>query len=128
MLEDSIFKAMGCVARPISRKSEGGRSQKMLDAIEKERQNHASKGTWDYSGVSEYADVAMIEKGAEFVQPNLILVEKNSEDPNPLNRKCKARLAALGDKVIDAFGLFWTYGGRGGVIWLANYYGMLNGG
>lgn len=101
---DNFFSELfGAVARPIKLKSEEGQSEKMKAAIHKEQQNHAAKGTWDYSKVMEYDEARKVE-GSEFVRANLILVEKDSENADPEKRRYKARLVALGDNVRDAFG------------------------
>ena len=71
----------GTVARTIKLKPPEGQSPKMKTAIEKERQNHVGKGTWNYKGVLEYDKARQIEK-AQFARANLILVEKNAEDQN----------------------------------------------
>lgn len=106
LTHDDICAALfGNVARPVRLNSEEGKSEEAIKAIQKEDDNHRNKGTWDYSEVEEWSEVRMKIAGAEIVRANLILVEKNSEDPNPALRKLKARLVARGDDVRDACGM-----------------------
>lgn len=102
--EEVCAALFGNVARPVKLSSEEGKSEEAIKAIKKEDDNHMKKGTWDYNEVEEWNKVRDMIPGAEIVRAHLILVEKNSEDPNQAHRKLKARLVARGDDVRTANG------------------------
>ena len=75
---------------------------RMWEAVEREKQNIVSHGTWNPDRIEEWADVRQRDPLAELIRAHVIVGLKNAEDPNSAVFKC--RVVVNGGNVQDVWG------------------------